>query len=164
MFTLCSLQTQLLLAPANIITNQSVTALDNNIFLVIVNPFFSSSLKQPQSRRRIKRILIQCISPHVRNVQSNGRPFGPTLFREDSNQFFQIENFCGYLNRNFCVSPYESTLKCIYICWNVYIHLQGIYCTQLYLLFHLTFSSRRHENLKWISNGLGYPFPQNIEY
>ena len=30
--------------------------------------------------------------------------------------FFQIENFCRYLNRNFFTSLHESTLKCIYIC------------------------------------------------
>ena len=29
---------------------------------------------------------------------------------------FQIEKFCGYLNRNFFTSLHESTLKCIYIC------------------------------------------------
>ena len=56
---------------------------------------------------------MQCISPYVRNVQSNVCPFRHTLFSDECNQFFQIEKFCVFFLRFFA-------FQCMKVPWNVH--------------------------------------------
>ena len=59
----------------------------------------------------------------------------------------------GHVKKHFCFSAKKCTVKWIHICRVLVI-----------LEFHLEFSCRRHENLNWISNGIGESLAENKAY